>query len=196
MGHARGAFTCLISSTTTERPGNLYSVVSAYQPHLRQKEALPRSSSSPSVLSTLVNGLTWLQVISMVPRGDAATETTSVLSTKPLQTAHCQRRRALHHCGDPDQFQTTGQTSVVSLSHRVQIVIGQCACMVHSPSHAKPSVYVQTINVAIMRHGSTWISSIGATLTHSMMCMTDEFSSKSVLQRVHTGTKNDVLAKS
>ena len=69
--------------------------------------------------------MTWLQVISMVQRGDAATETTSVLSTKPLQTEHCQRRRALHHSGDPDQFQTTGQTSVDSLSHRVQIVIGK-----------------------------------------------------------------------
>ena len=56
-------------------------------------------------------------------------ETTSVLSTKPLQTAHCQRQRALHHCGDPDQFPTTGQTFLDSLSHRVQIVIGKCACM-------------------------------------------------------------------
>ena len=35
----------------------------------------------------------------MVQRGDAATETTSVLSTKPLLTTHCQR-----HLGDPDQF--------------------------------------------------------------------------------------------
>ena len=52
--------------------------------------------------------MTWLQVISMVQRGDAATETTSVLSTKPLLTAHCQRHRALHHCGDPDQFAVCG----------------------------------------------------------------------------------------
>ena len=35
----------------------------------------------------------------MVPRGDAATETTSVLWTKLLPTAHCQRHRALHHGG-------------------------------------------------------------------------------------------------
>ena len=60
-----------------------------------------------------------MQVISIVQRGDAATETTSVRSTKPLQAVHCQRRRALHHCGDPDRFQTTGLTSVDSLSHRV-----------------------------------------------------------------------------
>ena len=68
--------------------------------------------------------------------------------------------------------------------------------MVHSPSLAKLLVYVQTIKVAIMRHGSTWISLIGAALTRSMMSMTDEFTAKNVLQRVHTGTKNDVLAKS
>ena len=30
----------------------------------------------------------------MEQHGDAATETTSVLSTKPLPTAHCQRHRA------------------------------------------------------------------------------------------------------
>ena len=58
------------------------------------------------------------------------------------------------------------------------------------------AVVLADCKVAIMRHGSTWISSIGATLNHSMMSMTDEFSSKNVLQRVHTGTKNDVLAKS
>ena len=38
MGHARCTFTCLISSTTSQRPGNLYSVVSTYQQHLRQEE--------------------------------------------------------------------------------------------------------------------------------------------------------------
>ena len=102
-----------------------------------RREASPRSSSSPSVLSRLLNRLTSLQVTSMVQRGDAATETTSVLSMKPLPTAHCQRHRALHHRGDPDQFPTTGQTFVDSLSHRVHIVIGKCACMVPSPSHTK-----------------------------------------------------------
>ena len=121
------------------------------------------------------------QVTSILQRADAATETTSVLSTKPLLTAHCQRHRALLHCGDQDQFPTTGQTSVDSLSHQVQIVIGKCACMVPSPSHAKSLVYVQTIKVAITRHGSTWISSTGATLVHSMVNMIDEFSSKNVL---------------
>ena len=61
--------------------------------------------------------------------------------------------------------------------------------MVPSPSHAKSSVYVQALKVAIMRHGSTWISSIGATLVHSMMSMTDEFSSKNVPAPPHQGAQ-------
>ena len=178
MGHARCSFTCLISSTTTQRPGNLCSV-STYQPHLRQEER-HRKEAHPhhTCYHDCSTDLTWLQVTSMVQRGDAATETTSVLSTKPLPTAHCQRHRALHHCGDPDQFPTTGQSFVGSLSHWVQIVTGKCACKVPSPSHAKSSVCVQTIKDAIMRHGSTWISSTGATLVHSMVNMIDEFSSR------------------
>ena len=79
-----------------------------------------------------------------------------------LQTVHCQRRRALHHCGDSDRFQTTGLTSVGSSSLPAQIGIGRYACTVRSPSHAKLSACVQPIKVAIMRHGSTWNSSIGA----------------------------------
>ena len=58
--------------------------------------------------------------------------------------------------GDPVRFQTTGLTSVDSLSHWVQVGSGRHACMVPSPVHAK-------LSAAIMRHGSTWISSIGAT---------------------------------
>ena len=128
-------------------------------------------------------------MISMEQRGDAATETTSVLSTKPLQTVHCQRRRALHHCGDPVRFQTIGLTSVDSLSHGAQIGIGKCACTAHFPSLAELLAYVQPIKVALMRHGSTWISSIGAALSHSMMSITDEFYSKSDLRRTSTASR-------
>ena len=64
-----------------------------------------------------------------------------------------QRRRALHLCGDPDRFQTTGLTSVGSLNCSIQIGIGRCACMVLPPSHAKLSACVQPIKAAIMRHG-------------------------------------------
>ena len=40
-------------------------------------------------------------VISMVHRGNAAAETTSVLLTKPLLTAPCLSHQALHHCRGP-----------------------------------------------------------------------------------------------
>ena len=87
----------------------------------------------------------------MVLRGDAAAETTSVLLTKPLLAALCQRHRALHHCGDPDQFRTTGLTSVDFLNHQAQIDIGKCARTVRSPSHEKLLACDQPIKVAIMR---------------------------------------------
>ena len=88
----------------------------------RRERVVARNITDSPLLRSLTK---WskLQVISMEQPGDAATETTSILSTKPSPTAHCQRHRALHHCGDPDQFPTTGQTFVDSLSHRVQIVI-------------------------------------------------------------------------
>ena len=66
----------------------------------------------------------------MEQHGDAATERTSVLSTKLLRTALCQRRPALHQCGDPDRSQTTGLTFAGSLNHLIQIGILKYACMV------------------------------------------------------------------
>ena len=159
MGHARCSFTCLISSTTNLRTGSLYCVV----------------------IQTLLNRLTWLQVISMVLRGDAAAETTSVLLTKPLLTGH----QALHHCGDPDQFRTTGLTSADFLNHQAPIDIGRCACTVHSPSHEELLACDQLIKVAIMRHGSIWISSTGATLGYRKENTVDTFSSKNVLRHIN-----------
>ena len=38
-------------------------------------------------------------------------ETISVLLMKPLLIVPCPRHWAPHHCGDPDPFRTTGQTS-------------------------------------------------------------------------------------
>ena len=52
--------------------------------------------------------------------------------------------------------------------------------MVPSPSRTKLSACVQPIKAAIMRHGSTWISSIGAIPSHITKNRTDEFYSKSV----------------
>ena len=93
------------------------------------------------------------------------------------------------HCGDPDRFQTSGLTFVGSLNHLIQIGIGRCACVVLSPSHAKLSACVQPIKAATMRHGSTWISSIGATPNHTTKNLTDEFCSKSVLRHVLLGSR-------
>ena len=132
---------------------------------------------------------------------------------------HCQCRRALHHCGDPDRFQTTGLTSVDSLesaharpresvkkrsrrgNSAVFMFFFWCFCcmistffLVPSPPHTKLSACVQPIKVAIMRHGSTWISSIGAALNHIMMSMTDEFFSTGDQRRIGTTSRKDVSA--
>ena len=111
-----------------------------------------------------------------------------------LQTVRCQRRWALHHCGDSDRFQTTGLTSGGSSSRPIQIGIGRYACMVISPSHAQRSACVQPIKAAIMRHGSTWISSISAIPNHITKNLTDEFSSKSVLRRTSTAARKAASA--
>ena len=132
----------------------------------------------------------------MVLRGDVAAGTTSVLLTKPLLIVPHLRHRAPHHCGDLNPFRTTGQTSVDFSNHRVLIDFGKCACMVHSPSHEKNSACDRLIKVAIMKHGFIWTSSTGATLGPSKATMIGTFLLKNDLQIVHTGTKNDVLAKS
>ena len=53
---ARRAFTCLISSTTTQRPEDIYGALSSYKQYLRQKNGvLQKNSSSQSEPSWLVN---------------------------------------------------------------------------------------------------------------------------------------------
>ena len=42
MGHARGSFTCLISSSTTQRPEDFYGVVSSYKQYLRPKRCMSK----------------------------------------------------------------------------------------------------------------------------------------------------------
>ena len=131
MGFARSAFTCLMSSITSERPENFYSSV----PTRQKNGVLRKSSFSQSVPLCLVNMLTWLQAISTGQRGGAATETTSVPLRKPLRTALCQRRRGLHRCGDLDRSQTTGLTFVGSFNLLNQIGIGKYDFTALSPSH-------------------------------------------------------------
>ena len=126
---------------------------------------LRKSLSSQSVPWCLAKMSTWLRAISTGQRGDAAIGTTSIPWKKPLLTALCQRRQALHPCGEPDRFQTTGLTSVGSLNCLIQIGIGRCACMVLSPSHAKLSACARPIKAATTRHGFTWTSSAQRTIT-------------------------------
>ena len=153
MGYARGAFTSLISSTSTQRPETFYSSVPTYEQYLRQKTVYREKAHSHNPCHDDWSTLTWLQVIPMEQRGDAATETTSVLSTKTLRAALCQRRRALHHCGDPDRSQTTGLTFVASLNFLNQIGIGMYDFTALSPFHAKLLACVQPIKAATTRHG-------------------------------------------
>ena len=57
--------------------------------------------------------------------GDVAAETISVLSMKCSLIVPCLRRRALHHCGDPDPSRTIGQTSVDFSNHLALNVSGK-----------------------------------------------------------------------
>ena len=190
MGYARYTFSCIISSPTIQRPGDLHGVVSTHKPHLRQKRGIAKKliltiravmiGQQIDVVAGDFNGAAWRcsnrDNISTIDEAFSDCALPAPPGPTPLW-------------GHPDQFPTTGLTPVHSLSHRVEIVTGKCACTALFPFLAEFLVYVQTIKVAIMRHGSTRISSIGAALNPSMMSMTYEFSLKNVLRRVHTGTK-------
>ena len=66
----------------------------------------------------------------------------------------------------------------------------------HSPSHEELLACDQLIKVAIMRHGSIWISSTGATLGKRKVNTFDTFPSKNVLRHVIMGNRKDVSVKS
>ena len=92
-------------------------------------------------------------------------------------------------CGDPDRSPTTGETSVGSLTAWLRLLLesAHARCVFHPTQQISP--YVQPIKAAIMRHGSTLNSSIGATIGPSKATMIGTLSSKYDLQLVHTGTK-------
>ena len=94
------AFTCLLSSASSQLSENIYSSDLTYLQYLRQKtwywEKAHTHDSCCDAWRTCGPGL---RVISMELRGVAAIETTSVPSTKPLLTAPCQRRQAPHPVG-------------------------------------------------------------------------------------------------
>ena len=81
-------------------PEDFYGVVSTCKQYLR-----PKNGGVAKKLILTIRAIMIGQQIDLVAgeHGDAATETTSVLSRKLLQTVRCQRHRALRHCGDPDR---------------------------------------------------------------------------------------------
>ena len=143
MGFARRAFSCLISSTSSQRPENFYSSVPTYEQYLRQKtwywEKAHPHDSSRDAWRTCGPGCGRFR------RGCVAVQQWKqhqYHGRDPLRTALWQRR--------PNP-----------------IGIGRYACMVLSPSHAKLSACVQSIKAATMKHGSSWISSTGEKVSHN-----------------------------
>ena len=68
--------------------------------------------------------------------------------------------------------------------------------MVRSPFHEELLACDQLIKVAIMRHGSIWISSTDATLGNRKVNTVDTFPSKNVLRHITTGNRKDAAVKS
>ena len=88
--------------------------------------------------------------------------------------------RGPQNCGDLE-------ASADFSNHLALNVFVKWISMVHSPSHERHLTWDQPIKAAIMRHGSTWISSIGRTSGPSTTTMISTFPLKNDLQITHTG---------
>ena len=154
MGFARNTLSCIISSTSTQRPGETFTVLSLHISNIYAKKRVVAKKLILSFRAFMIgqhvdlvaghfNGTAWRcssrDNISSIEEAFAD----CALPTPPGPTPLFGR------------FQTTGRTCVDSSSHRAQIGIGKCACTAHFPFHMKLLAYDQTIKVAIMRHGST-----------------------------------------
>ena len=62
-------------------------------------------------------------------------------------------------------------------------------CVLHPTQNSRPASNRSKSKVTIMRHGSTWISSIGATPNHITKNRTDEFYSKNVPRFIIKGRR-------
>ena len=198
MGYARCSFTCLISSTTSQRSEVLYCVVPAYQQHLREEE---RHRQLILALCAIIIS----QEVDLVA-GDFNGTAWRCCSRNNLSTFY----EAFTDCAFPTPPGSTpfvetwinsgqlGRRLRIFSNHQVLTVFffGKCTSMVHSPSHGKPLVYVPPIKVTITTYGFIWTSWIGTTAGPSKVNMIGTFPSKKDLQLVHTGTRKDVLAKS
>ena len=189
MGYARGALTCLISSTSTQRPENFYSYVPTYQQHLRHKRCIAKK------LILTIRAIMIGQLIDLVS-GDFNRTAWRCSNRDNISSID----EAFADCTSPTPVVPTplwGPRSIPNNWADVwnQIGIGRYACMVLSPSQAKLSACVQPIKAATMRHGSTWISSIGAIPNHITKNLTDELYSNSVLRHVPVGSRKGVSVK-
>ena len=98
MGFTRRSVTCLFSSCCSQWSEGLHRIIAAHQQYLCQE----KKGIANKIVQTI--------------RALVAAATLSVLSMKYFLTVPCLRRRAPHHCGDPDPYRTIGRTSVVFLS--------------------------------------------------------------------------------
>ena len=87
MGFARSAFTCLMSSTSSQRPKNTHSSVLTYWQYQRQKCGIGEK------LILTIGAMLLGEHVDLVA-GGATIETTSAPVKRPSLTALCQRRVA------------------------------------------------------------------------------------------------------
>ena len=113
----------------------------------------------------------------MAQPGVVAAVTISVLLTKYFLTVPCLRRRAPHHCGDPEPSRTIGLPSVV-FSTPALSVSGKFVSMVLSQDLDKLLVYVPATKAAIMRRGFICTSLIGTISGIIKLATTGTFASK------------------
>ena len=125
---AKGAFTYLISSSTTQQPKNVCTIMSLYMSN-KKKVYCAKGSSSQCVPSSLVNILTRLQVISKEQHGDGTTDN---ISTTDEVFADCALPATGPHTvvGTCINSRHTGLTFVGSLILLYLIGIGKYDFMV------------------------------------------------------------------
>ena len=131
MGYARNTLSCIISSPTTQRPGDFYGVVSTYKQHLRQKKGITKKliltiraimiGQQVDVVAGDFNGTAWRcsnrDNISTLDEASAD----CVLPTPPGPTPLWGPGSIPNNWADVCGF----------LKHRVQIGFGRCACTAH-----------------------------------------------------------------
>ena len=197
MGLINCSFTCLISAITSDRPEVLCSALSLHISNVYAKKKSIAKKLSLTLRAFMIsqevdlvagdfNGTAWRH------RGKDNLSTTdeafmdSILPT-PLGP---------HHCGDLDPLWTIGRTSVDFSNHLALSDPGKWISTVHFPSRGKHLAWDRMIKAAIMKHGSIWISSIGATHGPGNIRTSHAFQKKKDPRLVLMEIPNDELARS